>query len=89
MIHHLTTATILSSKSGPHRDGKQTYVKNYRMTKISLTASVMNTPCKLPERVTLLKSQGDGSFLDIFTSHEETNNIIVQQTFMAVEQGAE
>ena len=26
---------------------------------------------------------------DIFTSHEENNNIIIQQTFMAVEQGAE
>ena len=26
---------------------------------------------------------------DIFTSHEETDNIIIQQTFMAVEQGAE
>ena len=26
---------------------------------------------------------------DIFTSHEETDNIIVQQTFMAAEQGAE
>ena len=25
---------------------------------------------------------------DIFTSHEETDNIIIQQTFMAVEQGA-
>ena len=34
------------------------------MTKISSTASVMNTCCWLPERVTLLKSQGDGSFLD-------------------------
>ena len=34
------------------------------MTKISLTASVMNTHCYLPERVTLLKSQGDGLFLD-------------------------
>ena len=26
---------------------------------------------------------------DIFTSHEETDNIIIQQTFMAAEQGAE
>ena len=41
-----------------------TYVRNYGMTKISSTASVTNTPCWLPERVTLLKWQGDGSFLD-------------------------
>ena len=34
------------------------------MREISRTASVTNTPCWLPERVTLLKSQGDGSFLN-------------------------
>ena len=39
----------------------------------------------------LLKSQGDGSFfrLDICTSREEADNIIIQQTFMAAEQGEE
>ena len=69
-----------------------TYVRNDRLTKILSTASVTNTPW-LPERVTLLKSQRDNgtghSSTSISTSHEEADNIIIQQTFMAVKQGAE
>ena len=68
-------------KSGPHCDRRE----------ISSTASVTNTPCWLPERMARLKSQGDGSSLNqIFSpAMRKTDNIIIQQTFMAVEQGAE
>ena len=65
-------------------------MRNYRLTKISLTASVTNTM--------LITGEGDpveitrGGVIprpDTSTSHEEADSIITQQTFMTVEQGAE
>ena len=96
MIHHLTTATILSSQKVV-----LTVTENKKQL-INICEELQTDKDFIDsfshEHTLLITGEGDpveitrGRVIprpDIFTSHEETDNIIIQQTFMAVEQGAE
>ena len=97
MIHHLTTAIILSAQK-------------VTLTVMGGGGEMFNIICEelqadedfidnfSHEHTLLITGEGDpveitrGRVIpqpDISTNHEEADNIIIQQTFMAVEQGAE
>ena len=97
MIHHLTTTTILSSQKVV-----LTVTENKKQLINIIYEELQNDKDFIDsfshEHTLLITREGDpveitmGQVIlrpDIFTSHEETDNIIIQQTFMAVEQGAE
>ena len=97
MIHHLNTATILSSQKVV-----LTVTENKKQLINIICEELQNDKDFIDsfshEHTLLITGEGDpveitrGGVIpqpDIFTSHEETDNIINQQTFMAVEQGAE
>ena len=97
MIHHLPTATILSAQKVV-----LTVTENIkRLINIiceELQADKDFIDSFSHEHTLLINGEGDPVEItrgwviarpDIFTSHEETDNIIIQQTFMAVEQRAE
>ena len=97
MIHHLTTVTILSAQKVV-----LTVTENKKQP-INITCEELQTDKDFidsfsHEHTLLITGEGDpveitrGRVIprpDIFTSHQEADNIIFQQTFMAVEQGAE
>ena len=96
MIHHLTTATILSAQKVV-----LTTAENKKQ-RINLICEELQTGKDFinsfsHEHNLLITGEGDpveitrGRVItrpDISTSHEEADNIIIQQTFMVVEQGA-
>ena len=97
MIHHLTTTTILSSQKVV-----LTVTENKKHLINIICEELQNDKDFIDsfshEHTLLITEEGDPVEItrerviprpDIFTSHEETDNIIIQQTFMAVEQGAE
>ena len=97
MIHHLTTATILSSQKVV-----LTVTENKKQLINIICEELQNDKDFIDsfnhKHTLLITGEGDpvkitrGRVIprpDIFTSHEETDNIIIQQTFMAVEQGVE
>ena len=96
MIHHLTTATILSAQKVV-----LTVTENKKQL-INICEELQNDKDFIDsfshEHTLLITGEGDPvkitrgrviPRLDISTSHEKADNIIIQQTFMAVEQGAE
>ena len=96
MIHHLTTATILSAQKVA-----LTVTENKKQL-INICEELQNDKDFINsfshEHTLLITGAGDpveitrGRVIprpDIFTSHEGADNIIIQQTFMAVQQGAE
>ena len=97
MIHNRTTATILSSQK------VILIVAENKKQLINIICEELQTDKDFIDSVShehtlLITGEGDpveitrGRVIprpDIFTSHEETDNIIIQQTFMTVEQGAE
>ena len=97
MIHHLTTATILSAQKVV-----LTVTENKKQLINIICEELQNDKDFIDsfshKHTLLITGEGDpveitrGRVIprpDIFTSHEETDIIIIQQTFMAVEQGAE
>ena len=97
MIHHLTTATILSSQKVVLTvTGNKKQLINIICEELQNDKDFIDSFSH--EHTLLITGEGDpveitrGQVIprpNIFTSHEETDNIIIQQTFMAVEQGAE
>ena len=97
MIHHLTTATILSAQKVV-----LTVTENKKQL-ITIICKELQTDKDFidsfsHEHTLLITGEGDPveitrgwvtPRLDISTSREEADNIIIQQTFMAVEHGAE
>ena len=97
MIHHLTTATILSAQKVV-----LTVTENKKQPINIICEELQNDKDLIGsfshEYTLLTTGEGDpveitrGRVIprsDIFTSHEKTDIIIIQQTFVAVEQGAE
>ena len=97
MIHHLTTATILSSQKVV-----LTVTENKKQLINIICEELQNDKDFIDsfshEPTLLITGEGDpveitrGGVIprpDIFTSHEGTDDITNQQTFMAVDQGAE
>ena len=95
MIHHLTTATILSSQKVVLTVTEKKQLINMICEELQNDKDFINSFSH--KHTLLITGEGDpveitrGGVIprpDIFTSHEETDNII-NQTFMVVEQGAE
>ena len=95
MIHHLTTATILSSQKVvlTVTENKKQLIN--MCEELQIDKNFIDSFSH--KHTMLITREGDpvditrGRVIprpDIFTSHEETDNILIQQTFMAVEQGA-
>ena len=99
MIYHLTTATILSAQ----KVALTVMEKKQKKQLINIICEELQTDKDVidsfsHEHTLLITGEGDpveitrGRVIpqpDISTSHEEADNMIIQQTFMAVEQGAE
>ena len=97
MIQHLTTATILSSQKVVFTvTKKKKKLINIICEELQNDKDIIDSFSH--EHTLLITVEDDPVEItrerviprpDIFTSHEETDNIIIQQTFMAVDQGAE
>ena len=97
MTHHLTTATILSTQK------VVLTVKENKKQLINVICEELQNGKDFIDSFShkhnlLITGEGDPvettrgrviSRPDTFASHKETDNIIIQQTFMAIEQGAE
>ena len=97
MINHLSTATILSTQKVVLK-----VTENKKQLMNIICEELQNEKDFIDgfshEHTLLITGEGDAVEItkgrviprqDISTSHEEADNIIIQQTFMAIEQGAE